>query len=126
MAATLFEDRFRAVAGTRAESAGVDAYSGVPASRPAVEAMARRGLSIAAHRARRVEEVALDRYDRILCMTESQVREISARVDPSVARRVQTLRAAVGAAGDVRDPHGEGADSYERCATEIEALVSRL
>lgn len=61
-----------------------------PASPPAVELLAGRGMDLAAHRSRRVTAADLDGPDLILCMERMHVREVAV-LDRDAFERTFTL-----------------------------------
>jgi protein-tyrosine-phosphatase len=97
------------------ESAGTGAGSGDPASTGAQAAMARRGLSLADHRARHVQTLDLTRYDRFLCMTSAHAAAIRSLGVP--AQRISVVNADH---GGVPDPWGGDDRAYEATAQVLE------
>ena len=109
-------------AGVRVESAGLHAVPGVPAAAEAREAVARDGLSLAAHRSRALDEATATGADLILAMTRAQAEELRQRF-PAVADRVALWREwAAGtplADPDVADPFGQGLGDYQMLARQL-------
>lgn len=96
----------------RAESGGVSAWAGEPATDHAVE-MARRLLSydLSAHRARHIRDVDLAGIDIVVAMTG----EIAAGLGGGGAGGKPVVVAL-----DIADPYLESAEVYERTLKEIE------
>ena len=101
-------------------SAGVFAAGGTPASSRAVEAAAGRGADIEKHRSRRLTNELINAADLILCMTRQHVEDVTAAV-PDAAGKTSLLDVA----GDIADPIGGDADTYERTAGRIEKSLRR-
>jgi len=72
-------------------SAGTAAHRGEPASPPAVEAMARRGLDLTGHRARPVEEEDVRQAHLVLTMSRRQ-KEFLREKFPWAAEKIYTLK----------------------------------
>lgn len=106
----------------RAESAGLMAGAGAPASRHAADEMTRRGLSLDAHRAREVTGEAVARAGRILAMTDTH-RDLLRAAYPDAHDRILTLGECAGTGETVPDPYGGSAAAYRRCADCLETLV---
>ena len=127
MAAALF-NHFYAGGKYHAESAGLAAVEGEPASTEAVLVMQRLyGLDLSTHRSRSIFGVLTEQNaDLILTMTRSQQRLLQQLI-PELADRVLTLSEAAGLpAEDVIDPFGQKEDAYEQTAFELAELVFRL
>ena len=101
-------------AGLRVLSAGVAAMPGMPASPHAVEAMQRQGIDLSRHRSRILTPEMLHDADVVYTMTQGHRRAILEMM-PSVEDKVFTLDPT----GDVDDPIGMGATSYQRTAELI-------
>ena len=99
-----------------AESAGIEAADGMPATEQAVTVMAERGADIRSHRARSVESVDISRFDIVIAMM------------PWIADRLRRL--GVNAARvrilEVQDPYGKGLAEYLKAADEIELALRSL
>jgi len=113
----------RKLDGLQIASAGVAALDGEPASPNAQRAMESRGLSLKAHRARRLTPEIAREAGLILTMTETHARAVG-QIAPEA--KVFTLRGYLGEAGDVADPWGGSEAVYEACACELEGLVKRV
>ena len=102
-----------------AASAGLDAMPGQRASEGAAAAMAARGLSLSAHRARRFEpEMATDAL--VLAMTRShavRLRALAPWAD------IRTLGEWARTNAEVLDPFGGSMARYEACAEQLAQLI---
>ena len=105
--------------GWTAESAGVAAWNGAPASPEAVAVMRELGIDISAHRSRALSEELVAGVDLILAMTEEHRREIVRRF-PGAAGKVHLLNSfGPSPAQDVADPVGLPEDVYRRTRDEL-------
>ena len=102
-----------------AESAGVAAWGGDPASPEAVEVMREIGIDISAHRNRPLTRALVNEAAIILAMTDGHRREIE-RHFPEAAAKVRLVKS-FGAAPteDVADPFGASADVYRHVRDEL-------
>jgi len=97
------------------DSAGTFAADGQGASAGAQAAMARRGLDLAAHRSRNVEDREPTLYDAVWCMSASHAGLLShLGVDAGV------LHIVAADAGGIPDPFGGSDAAYESCARVLE------
>ncbi len=102
-------------------SAGLAARVGEPASPAAVELLARRGLSLTAHRARQItREIAVE-HDLILVMEQQQRHELLQRW-PVLRGRVHRLDGTP-EAGDIPDPWGQSLEVYEQVLAQIDSCI---
>ena len=101
-------------AGLRVLSAGVSASPGVPANEHAVEALSKQGINLAQHRSRELTPQMVHEADVIYTMTAAH-REAVVSMVPPAGEKTFTLDAN----GDIEDPLGSGADSYQRTAEMI-------
>lgn len=102
-------------------SAGLAALVGEPAPPAAIELLARRGLDLAAHRARQItRKIALE-HDLILVMEQQQRQELLRRWS-MLRGRVHLLDDAP-AAGDIPDPWGQPLEVYEQVLARIEPAL---
>jgi protein-tyrosine-phosphatase len=123
MAEVIFADQLRKTRpdwqSWRVESAGTWAPDGAPAAAWSQVAVARRGLSLANHRARTVTAEMLASFDLILTMEFNHKEAL--RVEfPSLSGRVFLLSEMAGALIEIADPIGGSPQEYENTATEIE------
>ena len=91
-----------------------------PASPLAIEAAARRGLDIAAHRSRPLAAGDLVRFAHPLAMAEGHLAALRALAPPGLAGRPRLLLS-----HDVADPYGGTARDYERALDLIEEGCAR-
>ncbi len=102
-------------------SCGAFAVEGAPASPEAVEVMSQRGVDLSRHRSEPLTAEAIHQADYVFAMTQSHVHSVLSAV-PSAGDRCRLL-----CDEDVADPIGGSAETYARCADEIEAgLRARL
>ncbi|MFW6059007.1 MAG: L-threonylcarbamoyladenylate synthase [Phycisphaeraceae bacterium] len=101
-------------AGLRVLSAGVSAGGGMPANEHAVEALKKQNIDLSQHRARELTPQMVHEADVIYTMTEAH-REAVVALVPSAADKTFTLDPN----GDIEDPLGSGASSYQRTAELI-------
>lgn len=99
-----------------AESAGVSATNGDPAASNAITVIAKKGMDIGGHRARRVDSLNLSSYDRIVAL------------DARVAQRLR--RHGVGSPIlmelNVPDPIGSDEKRYHETANLIERELRQI
>ncbi len=105
-------------------SAGNWAQPGLGAAPYSQQMAAERGLSLAQHRARAVDEALLASADVILCMTNNH-REALQVEFPQHADRVYLWTALAGHDYDVADPYGGPLSGYVEMAAELEALIEQ-
>lgn len=106
-------------------SAGLAAFGESPASNHACAVMAKRGLSLGAHRSRQLGPEFVQAADVVLTMTAAHKRAVAGML-PAAADKVFTLTEYAGEEGDVADPFGGDVDRYEACAVELERLVEKV
>ncbi|MDC0937307.1 L-threonylcarbamoyladenylate synthase [Pirellulales bacterium] len=100
-------------------SAGVSASAGCAASPEAVEVMKQSGLDISGHSSQPLTDKLVQHADVIYTLTGVHRQAIVHRW-PESASRTFNLRSDN---GDVDDPIGGGLDTYQRCASQIEAAI---
>jgi protein-tyrosine-phosphatase len=105
--------------GWTAESAGVAAWDGSPASPEAVEAMREIGVDIAGHRSRGLSRGVVDGADVILAMTEGHRREIARRFPEAEQKTFLVHGFGAAPAEDVADPVGCSLDVYRKTRGEL-------
>jgi len=113
------EGFFNAAAGGtpwRAESAGVGAADGAPPSLLAVLEMKRRGIDIAAHKARSISNIVPDAYEAVVALDREVAALFHAAFPVCRALRVWS----------VPDPYGSSAGEYRRAADQIHEQVEEL
>lgn len=112
-------------------SAGLSAFEGDPVSSHSVTVMARRGIDISGHRARRLTEDMIRQADLILVMTAAHKRYLEnwEGLGDKVFTIKEFARGASEAQGmhivgdDVIDPIGQSLEVYEKTAQELEVLA---
>ena len=107
----------------RVQSAGLYAFPGADASQGAQHAMAQLWLSLAEHSAQKATPLLLREADLVLCMTQAHA-EMAKEKAPEAT--IYMLGEYVGVPGDVADPFGGDEKAYQRCAAQLEQLISRL
>lgn len=112
-------------------SAGLFAGNWLPASPPAVEVLAERGIDLTPHRSRLVTKDIIDQATLIVVMTNEHLEELKRRF-PEAQDRVYVLKSFCAARGnrDIPDPLGGTADLYrevcDEIATALPGLISYL
>jgi len=118
------------------ESAGTgDWHLGEPMDRRARAELARRGYDGSAHRARQIAPGWLDRFDLLIAMDASNLRNLErmAAGRPGLAGRIRLLRSfdpGAPAGAEVPDPYGGGpgqfAEVFDLALTAARCLVAEL
>jgi protein-tyrosine-phosphatase len=127
LAEVLFRDwlRQRAVPGTwLVGSAGTWAQPGYSAAEYSQQMASKRGLTLAQHRARRVEAAMLAAADVVLCLADTH-REALQIEFPQDAARIHLWTALAGPGYDVPDPYGGPLSGYVEMAAELQGLVEQ-
>ncbi|MCL2855915.1 MAG: low molecular weight protein arginine phosphatase [Defluviitaleaceae bacterium] len=126
MAQALAEDLF--VKGNMdfsAESCGVFAVCGQPASANAVMVAEESGLKLYNHKARLLRrDMVADALVVITMTMAHKARVIS--LFPDFANKVFTLMEIYGDGGDVADPFGGSVDVYKHCAEQIKSYLEKI
>ena len=126
MAEALFRRMASGIAGVTAESAGLSAADGQPASRDAVDVLAEGGIDLAKFRSQPVTEKLLEKSSDIFVMTGDH-RRLLDLFFPEHIHKVRLLRFDEPGSPDVPDPIGRGRAVYAECKRSIErALPSVL
>jgi tRNA threonylcarbamoyl adenosine modification protein (Sua5/YciO/YrdC/YwlC family) len=110
-----------AEAGYRIGSAGTWAGGGGPASEGTLKELQARGIDAQGHRAQQLTVEAIQRAERIYCMS-AEHRAVVLDLVPGAESRVALLDPD----GSVADPMGGGPFEYRRAAEQIERLVENL
>lgn len=105
--------------GVDAQSAGLCARPGAPASPKAVRAAGLYGADLSAHRARQVDEELLKSARQIWVMTEEH-RAALCFMYPEFESRTDTLEP------EIPDPYGGDDAAYERCARNLLYALRRM
>lgn len=108
------ECMFNALAGEdNAQSAGVYALSGAPASEGARRAMQRRGLSLENHRSRAVTRSLLEKVELVVGMSQRHIMQLK-MMYPDCQTPMMALDDP-----PVSDPYGGDDSAYEQAACDI-------
>lgn len=101
-------------------SAGTGAFSGMPASHNAVQALGALGIDLSQHSSIVISEDLIDNADIILTMTASHKNSLL-QLRPDAVFKIHTLAEYCEAAykSDIPDPFGGDLDIYIRCRDEI-------
>lgn len=105
------------------ESAGTWATGDRPAHMQMSRVAGEVGLDLSRHRARNVENLALEKYDLILTMEQSHKEALQVEF-PTIRKRVYQLTEMVGMNYDVADPIGGSVDDFRRTLTELQRLIT--
>ncbi|OQY95880.1 MAG: hypothetical protein B6D41_05610 [Chloroflexi bacterium UTCFX4] len=125
MAAALFRAHARAQGdgdAYRIESAGTWGVDGAPASENAQRIMQQRGLSLTEHRARTVNASLVQEADLIVVMTRSH-RDALAAEFPGIRYKLHLMSELDNLQYDISDPYGRSLQTYEMCASDLNALI---
>lgn len=127
MAEHLLRQRVGEKAGWTIESAGVVAVDGLPASAPAVEALAELGLDLTEHRSRALTAARVNAATVIVVMTEAHRMAVVGRF-PDAADRVHLIRAfdQSNSQRDVPDPIGASIETYRQVRDDIAKALPDL
>jgi tRNA threonylcarbamoyl adenosine modification protein (Sua5/YciO/YrdC/YwlC family) len=105
-------------------SMGVLAQEGSPASRHAIEILARAGLDLSGHRSTALDNEVVAGLDRVYALTRGHLEALRAGLSAAEAKRCELLDPE---GRDVPDPIGGTLDDYARCAASIRrALEQRV
>ena len=105
-------------AGVDAQSAGLYACEGAPASPQAVRAVGLYGADLTGHRARTVNEAMLRKADAVWVMTEGHEAALNGMF-PAYAGKVNVLWP------PIPDPYGGGDRGYAVCAQRLLEAMRR-
>jgi ribose 5-phosphate isomerase B len=109
-----------------AQSAGVFASEGFPASQQAIEVLKRDyNIDISKHRSKNLRRQDLEEANLILTMSNSHKQSILVQY-PEYSYKVFTLKEYVGLEGEVEDPYGMPIEVYRQTARELEDLISKV
>lgn len=110
------------------DSAGTHGYHiGRPSDERAMEAAARRGISLSGIRARQVEAADFERFDLILCADESNLAALKALAPASARARVcLLLDYADTDIREVPDPYYGGGKGFEQVLDLVESACEGL
>lgn len=105
-------------------SAGTMAWPGDPAANQAIEALAAKDIDITHHRATILNRELIDQADLILTMTANHKGQAQ-RISPDSNHKIFTLTEYTGTEGDITDPFGQPVEIYQKCAQQLEQLITR-
>lgn len=105
--------------GLRATSAGLDADSGRPAERRAIEAASARGIDLAQHRSRAVKELSLQDADLLLAFEPDHAMQLRALTGDGARIALLGLYAAA-PCPYLHDPYGLSVRYFDNCFERIE------
>ena len=127
MAEYILRRRLGDKAGVIAESAGVMAPLGMPASAGAVDVLKEWEIDISRHRSRPLDRELVKAATLILVMTDQHQRDVLAMF-PEAEGRVFLLKSfgALRQSENIADPIGLPVDVYRRVRDEIDAAISDL
>jgi protein-tyrosine-phosphatase len=97
-----------------ADSAGVECGNGLPAAENAVTVTSERGLDIAGHRSKDLEDIDLSQFDIVVAMT------------PSIATSVARFAPRCIVTWSVKDPYRCPLEQYRAVADEIDENLDAL
>jgi protein-tyrosine-phosphatase len=117
--ATGWLNRKLAGKGWSAESAGVAAWGGYPASPEAIEAMQEIGIDISTHRSRKLSPEIVAEAAMVLAMTEGHRHEIAQRFPAAQKKTFLVHGFGLQKARDVADPIGLSLDAYRHTRDEL-------
>lgn len=117
MAEAIYEHK----TGKAAESAGIGAQNGMHMARHAEEALAGMGIEGFSHEAQTVSDELLQKADAVYCMGKTHMFVLSS-LRPEFKEKIHLLDPD---GEDVPDPYGGILDTYEKCASRIEALIDK-
>jgi protein-tyrosine-phosphatase len=107
----------------RVESAGLYAEPGLPATPYTVTVAREIGLDLAAHRARRIDDLTLADYALIVTMEESQAHALAAAY-PGRAAAISALGHLLNLRMDVEDPTGQGLHAHRALRSLLERYLA--
>lgn len=102
-----------------ANSAGLFASSGSPASGYAIEAMANLGIDISFHQAKQITKELIEKADVVIPLTQGHYDALKNKF-PQYEKKLRLLNE------PVQDPYGGSMASYEKTAAQLERLISDL
>jgi len=104
--------------GIDAESAGLTAWPGSPATPEAIRAAKRHGADLTRHQAQPVTEELLKKADQVWVMTPGHLDALILRF-PELAAKAEVLYP------EIPDPYGGDDAVYERCALRLLEALKR-
>jgi len=127
MAEALFRYRMGEDSGWEAESAGIFAGEGLPASEHAVRTLSELGVDLTTHRSQPLTAKLVESADLIIAMT-GEHRRFILRDFPAVGDRVFLIKSfgTSKVPADVSDPYGGSMNDYKQIRDEIDRALSDL
>lgn len=113
------EGFYNNIYGGGAKSTGIYAESGALPSEYSVEAMRNFGIDISEHKATQVTPEDVKNAEKIYTMTSGHA-VILKEAFPEAANKIEVL------GKGISDPFGADLQTYEKCAKEIQAYISKL
>lgn len=108
-----------------AESAGTQAWPGLPASDHGVAVLGEWGIDLSGHRSRPLTAELVKGADLVLTMTRSHKGQVLA-LTPDARGKVFTLHEYLGAEGDIADPFGGNKEIYQITAEQLRQAAGEL
>lgn len=102
-----------------AESAGIAAFDGEPASDNAIQAAREAGADLSGHRARRVTDQMLSECDEIIALSPSHQTALAVAY-PAMKDKIRVL------GQGIPDPYGGDITVYRQCRDSILAALQKL
>lgn len=109
-------------------SCGINAVTGESATDFAILAMKNYNVDLSSHRAKNINDIDIENYDIILCMTDFQKNNVRT-LYPKLSEKIFTLKEYVNQYEkylDIDDPWGLSKIVYDDCAKEIVRSVDEL
>lgn len=108
----------------QAESAGIFAENGQPATSEAIAVCARLGADLSAHASRRLTHLIAENADIMITMTQAQKDQLLLARYP--AEKIFTLSELTGIPGGIPDPYGLGEEAYRHTASMLSLHIEVL
>ena len=105
--------------GLQAESAGLSAFPGMPATPQAIRAAHRHGADLTAHRARMADGEMIERAERIFPMTRGHAIALLERF-PHCAGKI------ILPSPEIPDPYGGDDAVYEACIRSLIEMIGKI
>jgi len=128
MAEVLLQNKIEKAAKTAdflAESAGLAAVPGAPASENSCLAIEKCGLSLAKHNSRQLTQQLIEESVLVLTMTDRHRDAIRQEV-PAFTDRVFTIAEYSGCDGEITDPYGGTLKRYEACICDLQNRIDLI
>ena len=112
----LAEGYARTVLGLNADSCGLAASLGAPATEQAIAVAKEAGFDLTLHRAKPLTVAAIEQADRIYVMSRTHA-EFLGQLFPQLCQKVRVL--------NIPDPFGGDLKTYRRCLEEIISALEK-